>query len=342
MITLNTDIANITRVGKTTAKRLNRLSIKTVRDLLFYFPWRYDDFTKLIPIDKLEPNTNANVVGQIELIQNKRSWKKRMYITEALISDDTETLKVIWFNQPFIARNLRVGDKISLAGKAELDFGTIIMKSPTYEKVLKGQNVHTQGLVPIYHLTANITQKQIRFLIKQIINLARQVPDWLPIEIKKNLGLLDLSQAIIKIHFPRTKPETELARQRLAFNEIFLIQLQSQLIKKELKDSVAQAIPFLEQITKKFVNSLPFKLTNSQKKAAWEILQDISRPRPMSRLLEGDVGSGKTIVAIITMLNVALNKKISGQAVLMVPTEILAHQHYETIYKLLKDFNIPI
>ncbi|MDD5290547.1 MAG: ATP-dependent DNA helicase RecG [Patescibacteria group bacterium] len=347
MLTLDTDIINISRVGKTTAKYLNKLGITTVRDLLFYFPFRYDDFTHLTPIDKLQPETSANVVGQIELIENKRSWRRRMYITEALITDGTETLKVIWFNQPFIARNLRVGDKVSLAGKIEEDAGGLVMKSPVYEKIYNppsplyqgGSAVHTQGFVPNYHLTASITQKQLRFLIKQIIGAAKQISDWLPAGVKRNLRLLDLSKAIAKIHFPKTKDEIESSRQRLAFNELFLIQIQSQLIKKELEASQAEPIPFLEETTKKFVSSLPWQLTDAQRKAAWEILQDIAKDKPMSRLLSGDVGSGKTIVALIAMLNAALN---GYQAVLMAPTEILAHQHFETISGLLKDFNIPI
>src|SRR3989338_1984389 len=151
MLTLETDITKINRVGESTAKRLKKLGIINVRDLLFYFPFRYDDFTRLTRIDELTAGVSANVVGQIELIQNKRSWKRRMNITEALITDGTETLKVIWFNQPFIARNLKVGDKISLAGKVEDDYGSFVMKSPVYEKLMYGQGVHTQGLVPNYH-----------------------------------------------------------------------------------------------------------------------------------------------------------------------------------------------
>lgn len=363
MLTLNTDIEKINRVGLTTAKRLKKLGITTIQNLLFYWPFRYDDFTKLTPIDQLQPDTKANIVGQIELIQNKRSPRKRMYITEALVSDGTETIKVIWFNQPFIARNLHVGDTVSLAGKIYNDYGGIMMNSPTYEKIyptpaspakvgsatplldkereLGGEvkPVHTQGLVPNYHLTANITQKQIRFLIKQVIGLARQIPDWLPIEIKKDLQLSDLGGSITKIHFPKNQADIEKAKQRLGFNELFLIQLQSQIIKQELKSAKAQIIKFKEKETKNFVNSLPFKLTNAQRKTSWEILQDISKNRPMTRLLEGDVGSGKTIVAVIAMLNAALNNK---QAVLMVPTEILAQQHFDLICKLLNNFNIKI
>lgn len=344
MLTLETDITEISRVGEATAKKMKKLGISTVRDLLFYFPFRYEDFTLLTPMAELEAGMSANVVGQIELIQNKRSWKRRMSITEALITDGTETLKAIWFNQPFLVRNLRIGDKVSLAGKIEDDYGSFIMKSPVYEKVLTplyeaGGLVHTQGLVPNYHLTANLTQKKIRFLIKQIISLSARFNDWLPFEIKKEVKLINLPEAIKRIHFPKNDLEIKKARERLAFDELFLIQLQSQLAKKNLSLSRASEIKFLEPETKKFVASLPFKLTDAQRKAAWEILCDLGKEKPMSRLLEGDVGSGKTLVAIIAMLNVVLNNQ---QAVLMVPTEILAKQHFDTVCRLLKNFNIKV
>jgi len=336
MLTLETDIININRVGAATAKKLKKLGVLTVRDLLFYFPFRYDDFSRVTPISKLEPGLSANVVGQIELLQNKRSPRRRMNITEALVTDGTETLKVIWFNQPFIAKVLKVGDRLSLAGKIEDDYGGLMMSSPVYEKVFQGQGVHTQGLVPNYHLTANLTHKQVRFLIKQVIELAAKVIDWQPVEVKREIKLISLTEAIKKIHFPHNNLDITKARERLAFDELFLIQLQAQLAKRSLSASRASAIFFHEAETKKFVDSLPFKLTDAQRKAAWEILGDIKTDKPMSRLLEGDVGSGKTLVAVIAMLNVALSGK---QAVLMAPTEILARQHLETIKKFIGEYS---
>ncbi|MFH1233083.1 MAG: ATP-dependent DNA helicase RecG [Patescibacteria group bacterium] len=372
MLTLGTDIIKINRVGESTVKRLKKLGIKTARDLLFYFPFRYDDFTQQTAINKLQAGVSANVVGQVELIQNKRSKNKRMYITEALINDGTDSLKVVWFNQPFITNSLRSGDKVSLAGRVEDEYGCLVMVSPVYEKVFltqnstppttpcqggtqpplvrgdsnppnhpyqEGNNIHTQGFVPNYHLTAKITQKQIRFLIKQIIDLAGQLVDWLPKEIKQELKLLNLDQAISQIHFPKNNLAITQANQRLAFDELFLIQVQSQLTKMELNKSKAIAIDFHEKETKDFVDKLPFKLTNAQRQSAWEIIKDIEKHKPMARLLEGEVGSGKTLVACIAMLNVALAGK---QAVLMVPTEILARQHYDTICKLFAEFNLKI
>lgn len=339
MINLDTKITELNRVGKTISGRLKILGIETAEDLLFYFPFRYDDFSSLKLIKNLQPGESTNVVGQIEMIQNKKSFKKGMHITEALINDETETLKVIWFNQPFIARNLKTGDKISLAGKVESDFSGPVMRSPSYEKLFNDQAVHTQGLVPNYHLTAGLTNKQLRFLMKQAIPLAKEISDWLPSEIVSSQGFCSLSDAIRKIHFPKNKDDITEAKNRLSFNEIFFIQLQQQIARNDLEKSIAPEIIFSENKTKRFVESLPFKLTDSQRKAAWEILIDMGKSRPMSRILSGDVGSGKTIVAVIAMLNAVLSGK---QAALMAPTEILARQHFETFCKLFYNYNFQI
>ncbi len=339
MIGLQSPIAELYRVGQTTTKLFKKLGLATVQDLLFYFPFRYDDFTKSLLINELKPDTIANLIGTVELIQNKRSFKRKMYLTEALVSDDSEILKVIWFNQPFLTRTIKVGDRISLAGRVSETHGQLTMISPHYEKIYSPELIHTKGLVPNYHLTENLTQKQIRFLIKQIISLASKLPDWLPIDIRHRLKLLDLKEALHKIHFPKNQIDIQQARQRLGFAELFLRQLKAQLIKRELKNRTALTITFQEKITRDFVASLPFKLTDAQRKAAWEILQDLAKKEPMSRLLEGDVGSGKTLVAILALLNTALDHK---QAVLMVPTEILAEQHYRTISKLLKNYHLNI
>lgn len=339
MITLGSKIEELNRVGEATAKILARLGLYTAQDLLFYFPFRYDDFSKSLPISELQLNTNVNIIGTIELIQNKRSFKRKMYLTEALLSDETDTIKIIWFNQPFLTRTLKVGDRISVAGRVTESQGQMTITSPLYEKIYSDDLIHTKGLIPNYHLTSALSQKQIRALIKQVISLAGQVPDWLPTEIRKRLSLLTLSEAITKIHFPKSLNEAFAAEKRLGFTELFLRQLKAQLIKKQIKSRTAPAIKFQTKITKDFVSSLPFKLTDAQKKSAWEILQDLEKTEPMSRLLEGDVGSGKTLVAVMALLNVALNKK---QAALMVPTEILAEQHYHSICRLLKPYNFNI
>ncbi len=340
MLEPNTSIKNIGKLSLTTTKRLNKLGINTVYDLLFYFPFKYEIFKKT-SIKNLRPNTKVCVVAQIEIIQNKRSVHKKMNITEAILNDGTGKLKVVWFNQPFLGKILKAGDIISLAGKIELDFGGYLMASPIYEKINSGTPLHTQGIIPSYHLTEKLSQKQLRFLINKIIPLAKQIKDWLPSSIKQELKLLDLTEAIQKIHFPQNESDIKKARKRLSFDELFLIQIQAQLIRKNLDKYKAPTIPFAKKYVKNFVNSLPFRLTNSQRQTAWEIIQDMGKDKPMMRLLEGDVGSGKTIVAIIAMLNAVTSLK-NNQVVIMVPTEILALQHYQTITSLLKNFNIKI
>lgn len=342
MLTLDTSIREIGRIGAVTAKFFNNLDIETIEDLLFYFPFRYDDFSSSLKIDRLIPGTNANITGSIELIQNKKSFRRKMSITEALISDETGTVKAVWFNQPYLIKNLKEGDKVSLAGKIEEDYTGAFFSSPVYERLSGGQEnraVHTQGLVPYYSLTQKITQKQVRFVMNQIIHLSKKINDWLPEQIKKENKLIDLSEAIAKIHFPKNKIDIDQAKRRLAFEELFMLQLQAQTMKKEFSGLQAPKIRFFEKETRELVGSLAFKLTDAQKKAAWEILRDIDKEKPMMRLLEGDVGSGKTIVATLALLNVALNEK---KAVLMVPTEILAKQHFFNLCKLLEKFDLKI
>jgi len=333
-------IEQIPRAGKVMATRLKNLGLLTVEDLLLYWPFRYDDFSQTTPIGELLPMTRANIVGEVAMISNKRSFRRKMAITEALIMDDSGTARAVWFNQPFLVRNLKVGDKVSMSGKVEEEYGSPLMQSPVYEKIT-GSTIHTQGLVPNYNLTANLTQKQLRFLVSQVIGLAKTLPDYLPESIKKDYSLIDLARAIYQIHFPKNQGEIDEAKKRLAFDELFLLQLRSQIIRRELKHLNAPAIIFQEELTKKFVTDLPFALTVDQRKSAWEIIQDLGKTTPMTRLLEGDVGSGKTLVALLAMINVASNQ---AQSALLVPTDILARQHFVTLSRLLTktDFKVAL
>ncbi len=336
---LSVPLPALNRVGKSTAQYLKRLGLETVQDLLFYFPFRYEDFSQTTLIDKIEPGQNVSIAGTIELIQNKRSARQHRQLTEALISDDSGLIKVIWFNQPFITQNLKPGDKVSLAGKTAESYGQLTLISPQYEKINGSGLIHTQGLVPVYHLNADLTQKQLRFLIKQALPAADKLEEWLPEKLIKNLKLLSLAEAIRQVHFPEDIKQAQAARQRLGFSELFLRQLRSQSLKYQLKNKIAPKIEFQEIFTRQFVQSLPFTLTPGQKQAAWEILQDINENAPMSRLLEGDVGSGKTVVAAMALFNVAINKY---QGALMAPTEILAAQHYQNLVKMLGAFNVKL
>jgi ATP-dependent DNA helicase RecG len=329
----------LNRVGKQTEQALKKLGLETVEDLLFYFPFRYDDFSQVKAIEQVKNGDNVSISGTVEMIQNKRSLKQKRRLTEALVSDQSGLIKVVWFNQPFIIKNLKPGDQVSLAGKAIENYGQLSLMSPQYEKIGSGDKIHTQGLVPVYHLNSGLTQKQLRFLIKQSLPAVFKLSEWLPKEISQSLNLINLSEAVKQMHFPDNLDTVKAARLRLGFSELFIRQLRSQSLKCQLKNKQAPVIPFQEVLTKSFVKSLPFQLTNDQKKTAWEILQDLSKKQPMSRLLEGDVGSGKTMVAAISLLNTAANRK---QGALMAPTEILAYQHYQNLNRLLTDFNVKI
>ncbi|MFZ5365239.1 MAG: ATP-dependent DNA helicase RecG [Patescibacteria group bacterium] len=333
-------IERLHRVGKTTVKQLEKLGLYTLQDLLFNFPFRYDDFTSVRSIADLAPNEMATIKVKIDLIANRRSPRQRKNITEAVVSDDTGQLNVVWFNQPFLAKILPVGSEVYLAGKVQDNYH-LQMVSPFYEKV-SGYSTLTSRLQPVYTLTGRLTQKQFRYWVKQALPLAKELKEFLPAELinrpspglrptRKN-NFLGISEAIENIHFPKSKELLEKSRNRLKFDELFLIQLKIQQYREQLAKAESPKVKFLEKATKDFVSKLPFTLTDDQKKAAWEILLDLDKEKPMNRLLEGDVGSGKTIVVGLAILNTALN---GFQSALMAPTEILAQQHFESLSKFL-------
>ena len=326
-------------MGKTSAKRLAYLGIKTAEDLLYYFPFRYEDYRNIAPISQLQAGQLVTICAQVELIANKRSFRSRKTITEALVSDKSGSVRIVWFNQPYIIKNIQVGDVIYLSGKAQADILGPKLVSPIYEKFSKEKTTHTARLVPIYPSTYGLTQKQIRFLVSQVIELADKTKEWLPSEILDQADLAPLAGALRGIHFPVDDNDLKLSADRLKFDELFLVQLQAELVRQEKAALHARPILFKEEEIKKFVASLPFTLTKSQKISAWEILQDIAKTKPMNRLVSGDVGSGKTVVAAIAMYDTFLN---GYQSVMMAPTEILAQQHYQSLVKLFKVLNVNV
>ncbi len=332
MLTFKTPITELTRVGKTIAWQMGKLEIKTAGNLLTHYPFRYDDYSKILTIKDLKTEKTGTVKVKINLIANHRSPRKKMIITEAIVSDQTDSLKVIWFNQGFLTKTLKSGQQVYLAGKIDDDnYYGLQLTNPSYELCKDKNPIHTGRLVPIYPSTTKLSQKQIRFLTRQILPLIQEIPDWLPREIKIKYNLISLSVALEQIHFPQNKLWLEKAIHRLKFDELFLIQSQNQLIRQRIKNREAFPIKFKLKETKKFVQNLDFKLTEAQRKTSWEIINDIKKNLPMNRLLEGDVGSGKTIVAVIAILNALLNKY---QAAYMAPTEILAEQHFKNIIEL--------
>lgn len=321
------------------AKRLSRIGIHTVRDLLYYFPFRYEDFREVVPIKELVEGQSVTVKGTLELIANRRSFKTRKIITEALVSDPTGSLRVVWFNQPFLTENLHPGDTLSLSGTVKADMLGTQLVSPIYEKATAEESVHTARLVPIYGATEGLTQKQMRHLVKQVMTVVDLVPEWVPEKILQTHDLVPLKDALKGIHFPIDDNDLASATKRLKFDELFVLQLQAEIGRKERVDTSAPAVAFHEAEIQEFVKKLPFRLTRTQKVAAWEIIKDIVTPKPMNRLLSGDVGSGKTVVAALALYNTALS---GFQGVLMAPTEILAAQHFESLQKVLAGLPIAL
>ncbi len=335
----DTPISTLNRVGKTTAKHLSRLNIETAGDLLYYFPFRYEDFRKMTLIASLEQGSLTTIKGKLELIASKRTPRRHKVITEGLVSDESGSIKVVWFNQPYLSKTLHQGDELYLSGKVQVSAFGAEMISPSFEKVTSGETTHTARLVPIYPLTGGITQKQIRFLVNQIIGLADNIPEWLPNEILEKFDLVPLAGSLHGIHFPKDEIDLAKGTERLKFDELFLLQLRAELARQQKIQSSAPCLEFKKDLITKFVQALPFTLTKTQKVSAWEILQDIGQTHPMNRLLSGDVGSGKTVVAAMVMYNAVLN---GYQAVLMAPTEILATQHYHSLCRLFEGLDIKV
>ena len=337
---LDTPISQLPRIGEKYFKKFHKLGIDTIRDLIYHFPHRYDDFSNIISISELELNKTATIQGEILDIKNSQTFRKKIILTETIIQDKSGSVKAIWFNQRFIAQILKKGQRVSLSGKLKFGPKGHYISNPSYEIMYSNKSLtHTAGLIPVYPETAGISSRLIRYALKLISPTINQIKEFLPKEIIKNQSLLPLKTALKEIHFPKTKILAKKARNRLAFDELFLIQLSVIKQKQALQKQKAKVIPFNKKLIQSFIKSLPFNLTNSQKIAAWDILQDIAKPMPMNRLLNGDVGSGKTVVAAIAALEAA---KTGSQVAFMAPTEILAQQHFKEMTKLLKGLNLKI
>lgn len=334
MFKLNTPVQYLPGVGPKMAEKLKRLGIENVRDLLFYYPWRYDDFSKSQNIKSLRIGQDAIIKAKILNIKQSRTRRKWMSIIEAnLVDDSGGEIKAIWFNQPFLLNILKPGDEWLFAGKVNWDF-------KAKQKTLAVAQYEKEPIIlPVYSETEGMTSKYLRRLIKPILTpisdtsgvSENRLEEYLPTQILKAENLIGLQEAIKNIHFPQNQTEIEKAKKRLGFDELFLVSLQMLLNKKELSKSRAPALTFDEKLLRDFVENLPFRLTNAQRKSAWEIIQDLAKKTPMNRLLEGDVGSGKTVVAAMAVLVAAKNNQ---QSVWLAPTEILANQHYKNVSKL--------
>lgn len=341
MIKLSIELKQIKGINSRLLARINRLGIKTVRDLLWHFPFRYEDFSAVVKICDLAINQTATVQGVVRKIEVRRTWQKRMIIVEAFIDDETGGIKAVWFNQPYIARVLQPGRIANFAGKIVFSKDEMCLSNPIYEltSAYQPETKHTAALIPVYPETKGLTSKGLRYLIKPILNNLEKINDFIPTEILKRFGLPEINMALKILHFPSELSDAEKSKKRFAFEDLFLLQLTNIKLKNKLAKEKAVALKIDKDNLEKIIAKLPFKLTNSQKQSLDEILVDLARPQPMNRLLQGDVGSGKTVIAAIAAVIAAQNDK---QSAFMVPTEVLAKQHYRTIISLFGYLNIPI
>lgn len=333
-MTLSSSVATIPLVGVSYAKKLLKLDIQTVEDLLYHLPSRYIDFSQTSLIKDIKPNVTATVYGQVTSITNVHT-KSALTIQKAVIHDNTGDVEVVWFNQPFLLQSMHVGDEIGIAGIPKVNHQKLQFEFAEYE-ILKGKDsIHTGRIIPVYPETAGISSKWLRsriaFVLKQISEKTLTILDPLGKETLEKENLLPLEQSLVQVHFPNNLSSAQQAHNRLAFNEILFHQLAG-LIRKSNWQKITvghkMEIKKFDQEINLFLQTLPFQLTDAQNKVCQDILSDLSKSTPMNRLLQGDVGSGKTIVAAIAMYVAKLN---GLQSVLMAPTEILAMQHYRTL-----------
>jgi ATP-dependent DNA helicase RecG len=337
LITLDTVLATVKSVPPKLRASLEKLGIKTVHDLLWHFPARYEDYTKITKIADLKPGAMVTIRGEVRRVSTRRAWKSFMPIVEVLVTDETGGITLVWFNQPFVTKALQEGMQVNFAGKVFTNKTGMHLSNPSYE-IVKGTSVttHTAGLIPVYPETRGLTSKGIRFVVKQFLDIIPRLDDFLPESILQERQLPSLDYALRHIHFPKSQEQVNRARTRFAFEYVFLLQLKNIMSRAELAREQAYPVVMRDQERQKIVSSLPFTLTDSQRASLDEILLDIARPTPMNRLLQGDVGSGKTAVAAIAAVAVA---EAGCQSVFMAPTEVLAKQHYQTLTGVFKNFS---
>ncbi|MBM4466626.1 MAG: ATP-dependent DNA helicase RecG [Chloroflexi bacterium] len=335
---LDSPVTAFVGIGPSHAERFKRLGVETIRDLLYLFPRRYNDFSSLKTINQLEYGEEVTIIGNIWETKARETRKGGIIVT-SIISDGTGTIQATWFNQPYLVKRLPPGRQIVLSGKVDEYLGRLVFQSPEWEPLEK-ELVHTARLVPVYPLTKGLSARWLRRLMKKTVDYwSKRLPDHLPARLCERANLMDLETAIGQIHFPENEESLNRARRRLCFDEFFLIQLGVQRQRHLWRSKPGRALVINEELLGSFLQSLPFTLTSAQQRALREIVNDLRQPYPMSRLLQGDVGSGKTVVAAAAMLLTVAN---GCQAVMMAPTEILAEQHYKTIADLLANIQYPI
>lgn len=333
---LNAPLTVLQGVGPKHAATLESLGLRTLGDMLYYFPRRYEDYSQLKPIKSLWYGEQITVIGTIQSVHTRPIRGGSATIIEAVLSDGTGALRLSWFNQPWMANRLKEGLQISVSGKVDQYLGRLVMNNPDWEAV-EVEHLHTNRIVPIYPLTARITQKWLRGLMNQVVTYwAPAVVDSLPEGVRSSAHLMPLGQALLQAHFPDTQEILKTARERLAFDEIFFLQMGVLRQKRDWKQVEARRFPVPEEWMTARLKALPYTLTRAQLRAISDIRADLESGKPMNRLLQGDVGSGKTVVAALAA---GMITNSGAQAAIMAPTGILAEQHYRNFTTLLAGQN---
>jgi len=319
-------------VGPRHASTLATLGLNTLGDLLYCYPRRYDDYSQLKPIKSLWYGEQVTVIGAVESVHSRPIQGGSRTILEAIVGDGTGSLRLTWFNQPWLANRLREGQQISVSGRVEQYLGRLVMNQPDWEAV-DVEHLHTNRIVPIYPLTGRITQKWLRGIINQVVTWwAPAVVDPLPEDVRSSGQLMHLGNALLQVHFPDSQSKLKAARERLGFDEIFFLQMGVLRQKRDWKKAEALHFAVADDWLEARLKAFPFALTAAQQRALTDIRHDLDSGQPMNRLLQGDVGSGKTVVAALVAAMIASS---NSQAAIMAPTGILAEQHYRTFTELL-------
>ena len=319
-------------VGLKNAEKLARLGIESLGDMLYHIPRRYDDYSKLKPINRLEYGEEVTVIGSVQSINTRSIRGGKSKLIEAIINDGSGALRVSWFNQPWLAKAMPEGTQVVLAGKIEQYLGRLVMNSPEWEPIEK-ENLHANRIVPVYPLTEKITQRWLRAQMNKVVEYwALRVEDYLPRSVRTAAKLMKLPEALLQVHFPDSHKDLRAAQQRLAFDEVFLVQLGVLRKKRALGERTARVFETSIEWLDGQKERLPFKLTKAQNKSIEQVRSDLGSGHPMNRLLQGDVGSGKTVVAALAIGMVIQH---GAQAAIMAPTSILAEQHLRSLMDLL-------
>jgi len=327
-------------VGPRKAKLLSLLNVTTVNDFLYLSPRKYLDRSIIKRIINIRVNDEVTVEGKVVSINSKRTRKGKL-LCDVTVYDGTGMITGRWFNQSWVKDKFNNGDRVIFSGKVDF-FRGIYISNPDYEFLTEEETelIHTGRIIPVYPLTKSLRQRFMRRTINYIIkDLSGEIRDPFPLTILKKYKLISLEKALFNIHFPLTQNILKKARERLAFDELFYLQLFLALERNKLKEKKGISFDANSDLEKDFVSALPFELTLSQKRVLSEIKKDLEKPYPMNRLLQGDVGSGKTVIAIAAML-IALDNKFN--VAFMVPTEILAYQHFSVMSKFLSSISVPL